>query len=837
MIYNELMRKKTVLGIVAHVDAGKTTLVENLLFQTKTIQKLGRVDYKNSFLDYDHQERERGITIYSKEAYFTYRDCTFYLMDTPGHTDFASEMERSLSVLDMAIVLINGQDGVQPHSKTIWNILKKHHIPTILFVNKMDISYLKKEEIYTSIQKELSPSCLDWKSSQKEEELILASDALLNAYEKQGSLDEIIIQEEFQNRSFFPALFGSALKGDGVLELLDLLAQLSIEKNYPETLGAIVYKVTSDTHGRLLAHVKITGGEVHVKEKLEPYGKIDQIRLYQGALYDAIECAKAGMLVTLKGLENIHVGMGLGYEMEQSLTSLQACMTYRLLYPKGTNLLALKESLNRLSLEDPSLNIEMDEENKDIQIHLMGKLQKEVLAKRIDELCQVEVSFDQGRIVYLETISKSIKGASHFEPLRHYAEVHLELSPLKKGSGIEIENKIPADTLSLQFQKSILSVLEKKNFYGVLTNSLLTDVKITLLAGKGSLKHTTGGDFRQATRRAVRQALMKTESVLLEPYLQFEIRIPSNFLSKVLFDLENRFAKVEVESLNEEWMRVCGKAPVSTMADYQVDILSSTKGLGRYEFVLVGYAICHNSEEVIQERKYKPNLDLRNPSSSLFCAHGTSYTVEWNEADDKMDIQLEKESSLSSYVHKQSCIHEEDLKRILARTNSNNRNEHKVMAKKIQEKKEKSKQIEHRPKVLMVDGYNMLFAWQRFQNEDDFMLKREELIEILSSYQAYTKELLFLVFDGYRVKNNLGNQYQKGKMSVIYTAESQSADAYIEKYVYEHQHEFDFEVASSDALIQNSVFASGAKRLSARELENRIDFIHHQIQEELEVKR
>ena len=833
--YNKSMLKRIVLGILAHVDAGKTTLVENILFQTKVTKKLGRVDHHDSFLDDDQQERTRGITIYSKETFFSYQNSEFYLLDTPGHMDFVSEMERTLSVLDIAIILINGQDGVQSHTRTIWKMVEKHHIPTILFVNKMDISHFQKEELLQSIHQNLTISCLDWDGDQREEELILSSDFLLEVYEKRGSLDEESIQKGFQNRSFFPVLFGSALKGNGVVKLLELLNDLTQNKQYPETFGGIVYKVTSDMNGSLLTHVKLTGGSLRVKERIEPYGKIDQIRLYQGSSYEVIEEAKAGMIVTLKGLEKIKVGIGLGYEMNQSSPSIQACMIYRLLYPKNANLLALKTSLNRLSLEDPSLKVVI-EEHQDIQIHLMGQLQKEILAKRIYELCQVEVTFDTGHIAYLETIKDTVNGVGHFEPPHHYAEVHLKLSPLKRGMGIQIENQISMDALPKPFLKDIVSILEEKNFYGVLTNACLTDLKISLIGAKGSLKLTKSGDFRQAVRRAIRQALMKAENLLLEPYLQFEIRIPQTFLSTVLFDLENRFAQVEVENMYNEWIRIQGKAPVSTMMDYQIVMLSSTKGLGRYEFELIGYDVCHHAQEVIREKNYDPELDIQNPSSSIFCTHKTSYTVKWDQVEEKMDLHLEKGNASISFHHPSIKIEEEELKRIFERANSNNRNQHKIMTKKMQEKKEKARVIPHLPKVLIVDGYNMIFSWQRFQMDGSLMVKREELVEVLFNYQAYIKEPILLVFDGYRVKESQGNRYQKENMTIIYTAESQTADAYIEKYVYEHHHEFDFEVASSDALIQNAVFANGAKRVSARELENRIELANNRLQELLERK-
>ena len=827
--------KRTVIGILAHVDAGKTTLIESILYQTGAIGSLGRVDHRDSFFDFDKQERDRGITIYSKEAHFVYKDIEVYIIDTPGHADFSSEMERTLSVLDMAIVLINGQDGVQAHSETIWKCLEYYHVPTMVFVNKMDTSYLGKEKLLEDIHTKLSNNTIDWLNEDKMEEICFSSDVLLEQFENKGFLTSEEIVEGFYHRSFFPVFFGSALKVQGVDLLLEAIAEFSVDKSYPEEFGARVYKITMAENHTRLTHVKITGGILHAKQKLEEDEKVDQIRLYHGSKFSMLDEAYPGMVVALKGLENFEAGDGLGFEEKQIQPILSAYMDYRLVYPKGTDLLALTMACREISEEDPALEMDIQSETGQIDVHIMGEMQMEVLQKRIFDRCGISVGFNTGRILYRETIKETVKGAGHFEPLRHYAEVQVRLDPLERGKGIVIANETGSDQLSFNWQNTILSALRTKKHRGVLTGSELTDVKITLIAGKGHLKHTEGGDFRQAASRAVRQALMKTSSILLEPYVRFELTVPSESLSKALFDLESKKAQFEIQDNKDGRSVIFGRGCIRLLAHYQNEVNAYSKGQGRFAFQPDGYDVCQDTDEIVAQIGYDPEMDMRNPSSSVFCSNGSGFTVTWDKADEYMDIAQEKVESVSTQ-HRTYRIEEDELKRIFDRSISNNRNfnkQHNPIKKKPKE--EKLKVMKHLPLCLIVDGYNMIFSWDIFKEykDDELEISREKLLDILFNYQAFTGEKMIVVFDGYKVKDNLGTIYSRKDMDVVYTSSNLTADAYIERFVADHQKEYDLTVVSSDSLIQNAIFAHGAKRMSARELFGRITFINQEIEEQL----
>ncbi len=835
--YNTSMgqTKRTVIGILAHVDAGKTTLIESILYQTGAIGALGRVDHRDSFFDFDEQERNRGITIYSKEAHFVYKDIEVYIIDTPGHADFSSEMERTLSVLDMAILLINGQDGVQAHSETIWKCLEYYHIPTLVFVNKMDISYFTQEKLLMDIHAKLSGNCINWLNEDKMEEICFSSDVLLEQYESKGSLTSEEIVEGFYHRSFFPVFFGSALQVKGIDVLLEGIAQFSVDRNYPDDFGARVYKITVAENHTRLTHVKITGGILHAKQRLDEDEKVDQIRLYHGSKFSMLEEAYPGMVVALKGLEHFEAGDGLGFEEKQKQPILNAYMDYRLVYPKGTDLLVLMTTCREISDEDPALEMDIQNETGQIDVHIMGEMQMEVLQKRILDCCGISVGFSTGRILYRETIAESVKGAGHFEPLRHYAEVQVRLDPLVRGKGILIANETGSDQLSFNWQNAILSALRTKKHRGVLTGSELTDVKITLIAGKGHLKHTEGGDFRQAASRAVRQALMKTTSILLEPYVRFELTVPSEFLSKALFDLESKRAQFEIQDSGDGRSVIVGRGCIRLLAHYQNEVNAYSKGQGRFSFQPDGYDMCQDTDEIVTQIGYDPEMDMRNPSSSVFCANGSGFTVTWDQADEYMDIVEEKVESTST-VHRTYRIEEDELKRIFERSTSNNRNFNKQSNPiKKKPKEEKPKVIKHLPACLVVDGYNMIFSWDIFKDykDEELAISREKLLDILFNYQAFTGEKMIVVFDGYKVKDNLGTIYSRKDMEVVYTSSNLTADAYIERFVSDHQKDYDITVASSDGLIQNAIFAQGAKRMSARELFGRITFINHEIEEQL----
>jgi small GTP-binding protein len=830
------MKKQTV-GIVAHVDAGKTTCIEAMLYQSGAIRKLGRVDHRDTVMDYDAEERAHGITIYAKEAHFDYKDTRFYLIDTPGHADFSSEMERSLAILDLAVVVINGQDGVQSHTETIWKCLAHYHIPVLVFINKMDISFLSKEQLIKDLQTKCSDACIAFQEADTEEEASLCDDAMLEEYTETGHLSEEAMRCAFYQRKIFPVLFGSALKMDGIDALLDLLVQMAPERIYPEAFGAKVYKISMDEQGERLAHLKITGGRIAVKEKIGETEKIDAIRMYQGAQYDACKEAEAGDVIAVKGLNSAEAGDGLGFEEKTGHPLLQACMTYELVNDEHANALALAETMKQLAAEDPQLQVSIDEKSQKIQVQIMGEMQKEVLQKKILESSGITVGFGTGEILYQETIASAADGAGHFEPLRHYAEVHLHLEPLPAGSGIVIDTACSSDELNASWQRSILSSLQRKRHLGVLSGSPLTDVRITLIAGKGSIKHTSGGDFRQASLRAVRQALMKADSVLLEPYDSFVLSVPAAFLSRALFDLQQRHADVKVSEQENGWMNISGRGPVRMMVNYQNEVIAYTKGSGRYTSSFEGYHPCMDAASIIAEIGYDPQMDLKNPADSVFCANGTGYNAGWAEADAQMDIPLKKESS-ASYHTETVKVAEEDLHAILQSASSNNRNASKEMHSAVQkdEKESRKRAAPHLPSLLIIDGYNMIYDWPETKDlvKEDLYAARNTLLAILQNYQAYTKDAMIVVFDGYLKKDNPGSVIKKKDLTIVYTKTDETADAWIESAGYRYRGIYALSVATSDGLIQNAVFSQGALRISAREMHERIAFADRQIKEKSE---
>lgn len=823
--------KKLTIGILAHVDAGKTTCAEGLLYTSGALKQMGRVDHGDTVLDYDAQERQHGITIYAKETHFHWKNTEVYVIDTPGHVDFSSEMERTLQVLDLAVVLINGQDGVQSHTRTIQQCLKQYHVPAVIFVNKMDISHLTEAELMQDLHKEWGDSCIQWNTADRDENLAMLNEQMLDEYTETGSISEGEIQHAFYQRECFPVLFGSALKLDGIQGLADLINFLSLEREYPSSFGAVVYKVSEDEKGNRLTHLKITGGTLKAKQKINDTAKVDQIRSYSGTQFQLLLQAEAGDTIAVTGLRDFEPGMGLGFEKDRSAPLLKGFMNYELVLPEGSSELILADTCKKLAEEDPQLHISMDEHTGRIHVQIMGDMQKEILQKRIFEDSGIMVGFSEGRIIYQETIAAAVEGAGHFEPLRHYAEVHIRLEPLQRGEGIRVENECPMDMLSSAFQKNILSALERHHHRGVLTGSPLTDVRIVLTAGRGSLKHTSGGDFMQVSSRAVRQALMKADSILLEPYEAFELFVPSENLSRVLYDMEQRNADVKVEELSEENMRITGNGPVRTLMNYQRELTALSGGRGRISSSLTGYAPSHAQETLTEESGYDPEMDLRNPADSVFCAEGTGYTVSWREADSHMHIQEKNADSSSSLMMEKIRVRDEDLKTILIKAGGNNRNAEKLNAenrrkntKEKEEKQEKKVQPEILPGLLMVDGYNMIFSWDSLSElaEESLAMARDRLIDDLYNYLPYSGEPIVLVFDGYKVRDNIGTEIQKGDLKIIYTKEGETADAYLEKSAYELKGRYRVTYATSDALIQNAVFSQGGSRLPARGLEREL---------------
>lgn len=818
------MRKKITVGIVSHVDAGKTTCIESMLFQAKEIRKLGRVDHQDAFLDFDQQERARGITIFSKEASLTWKDCEIYIIDTPGHIDFSSEMERSLQILDFAILLINGQDGIQSHTETIWNCLQQYHIPTLLFINKMDITHHSKEELFQDVLEKCSENCIDLESPSANEQWAMVNEEIMNAYIEKEEVPFSLCQKAILKREAFPCIFGSALKQDGIISLLDAIVNYSIEKEYPKEFGAKVFKISKDEQGNRLTHIKVTGGKLTCKQKINEEEKVDQIRLYKGQHFQAAQEVDAGTICVLKGLSSFEVGQGLGIEKDSPTPLLNAYMTYQLLLPKDVNPLEMKQVCDQLAQEDPQLHIQYSEENKTISIRLMGAIQMEVLSKLIYERSGIQVAFGPGRIIYKETITNTVIGKGHFEPLRHYAEVHLKLEPLPRNSGMVFESNLSSNALAINWQRLILTHLQEKEHRGILTRSPITDIKISVVAGKAHLKHTMGGDFRQATYRAIRQGLMKAECILLEPYYTFTLVVPTSSLSKALYDLERKSASFQIKSSSDTTSTIEGKGPVSEFTNYQQEVISYTKGLGKFTCSLYGYELCHNSEEVIEKRQYHPDLDRHNPTGSVFCKNGSGYYVPWNEADELMHIQ-EKKASISSYHASKYTISEQEAKRAFQNMSGQNKNTNKQPKKKAKINSEKPWKVQPtKPVCVIIDGYNQIFCWDAFKKLDqkDIASARDQLIDWVSNYQGYRNCRVLLVFDAYRIKNSETRNYKRGGLEIIYTQYNQTADSYIERIVSELKKEYQLTVASSDGLIQNSILAQGCQRMSARECENAI---------------
>ena len=816
------MERKSV-GILAHVDAGKTTCVESFLYHCNVIRKLGRVDHGDSDLDYDVDERDHGITIYSKEATLSWKDTELNLIDTPGHADFSAEMERVLSVIDLAVVLISGQDGVQAHTETIMSCLAFYQVPVLFFVNKMDIAEKSEEELTADLTAHFG-DCIPMAGQDTMELLGMVNDDMLNEYLETGKVSDQRIAHAVSTRQFFPVLFGSALKDIGMRDLLDAICRYSEAPEPNSEFGARVFKISMN-EGERLTHVKITGGSLKAKQKLSDEEKVDQIRIYHGARFEAVSEAVQGQIAVLRGLKKIEAGQGLGFEKDLERPMIEPCLHYELETERENDKKLLMETLRRLQEEDPMLNADVDEDTGAIGISIMGEMQAEILQKRIERECGLSVTFSAPRILFRETIANEVIGSGHFEPLRHYAEVHVRLSPAKRGEGIVVKSECPGDDFPAHFQNTALSALRSIPHKGVLTGSLLTDVEIVLIAGKGHIKHTEGGDFRNAARRAVRQGLMKAESLLLEPYCRFEISLPKESLSYCLFDLQNRGASFEAEE-KPSGMSVKGKGPLRTMMNYQSTVLSYTKGQGRCVLQPCGYEVCSDQEAIVSEIGYDPTADLRNPPGSVFCTHGSSFTVSWENSDAYMAIKPESKEETYTYSHSRYHVSEEEMKAIIDSQSGNNRNPNK---KKPEKKKPESQKPPRPAKILprcrIVDGYNMLYAFDSTRSlaQRDLSVAREILIDELAAYQAYTGEKMIVVFDGYRRSDNPGSSQGNDAFLVIYTATGETADERIEKLAHELKDTYELLVASSDGLVQNSVFAQGAFRISARMLEGEMN--------------
>lgn len=830
--------KNIVIGILAHVDAGKTTLSEAMLYQTGAIRNLGRVDHKNAFLDTDIQERDRGITIFSKQAEMTYKDTKLMLLDTPGHVDFSAEMERTLQVLDYAVLVISGREGVQGHTVTLWKLLQKYEIPVFLFINKMDLEGADRAQILEELQSSLSAGCLDFEDSE-EEQAAMCEEGLLEEYLETGHISVPSIRNSISNRKIFPCYFGSALRMSGVEGFLDGIVQFTEEPSYPKQFGARIYKITRDPQGMRLTHMKITGGTLSVKETLDlpdapgaSGEKVNQIRIYSGGKYQTVQEAEAGTVCAVAGLEHTHAGQGLGVEESENRFVLEPAMSYGVLLPDGADVHRTLQQLKQLEEEDPQLHIAWNSQTEEIQIQLMGEVQLEILKEMIRQRFDLELEFGEGKVAYRETIAKPVIGAGHFEPLRHYAEVHLLLEPGDPGSGVVLDTACREDLLDRNWQRLILTHLAERDFPGVLTGSPLTDVKITLLAGRAHLKHTEGGDFRQATYRAVRQGLRKTQSILLEPWYDFELEVPQDMTGRAMADIQRMGGSFELPQTRGDLSLIAGKAPVSEMKGYMAEVNSYTRGYGHLSCSVAGYEPCHDAEKVMEEIGYRVDEDTENTADSVFCSHGAGYLVPWDQVDDHVHIILDRSvlpdqnKTMGRPEEYSRSIGVEDFAE-MPEAPLQKRTQGSIGPRVIEGEQgyQKTKSAEIQKEYLVVDGYNIIFAWEELKSlaKTSMDAARTALIEILSNYQGYRRCKVIIVFDAYKIKGGERRQEKHGSVDVVFTKEGETADTYIERLTYEMNGKYRVRVATSDRQEQIIALGNGAFRLSASELKGEIE--------------
>ena len=878
------IQKHICTALLAHVDAGKTTLAEAILYLTGGIRKLGRVDHQDAFLDNFAMERARGITIFSKQAEVMLDDMEMTLIDTPGHVDFSAEMERTLQILDYAVLLISGADGVQSHVETLWRLLKKYEIPTFLFINKMDQQGTDRTSLLLELQKKLDEHCIDFSAAEDPlmdgetaEAIALCEESLLEQYLETGEIRKEDAARMIARRKIFPCYFGSALKLQGVQELLDALRVYSVQKNYPEEFAARVYKISRDEQGNRLTHMKITGGSLKVKAVLRGGDgedaweeKVNQIRVCSGSSFRAVNEAQAGMVCAVTGLNHTKAGEGLGTECGVHLPVLEPVLSYQIRIPEDCDVHQTYRKFLQLEEEEPELHITWNKELGEIYAQLMGEVQTEVLKNMISERFGIAVEFGAGSIVYKETIVKPVIGIGHFEPLRHYAEVHLLMEPGEPGSGLQFETTCSEDVLDRNWQRLILTHLAEKQHIGVLTGSEITDMKITLIAGRAHQKHTEGGDFRQATYRALRQGLRSAENVLLEPVYEFRLELPLDCAGRAMTDIQKMhgsFSPMEIEGENAV---LKGTAPVVTMRGYQTELISYTKGKGRMMCSVSSYQPCHNAEEVIEARGYDPEGDLENPTGSVFCAHGAGFVVDWDlvpeyahldtsgvlgqkKNDDDQDIvenEYEPRTDVpagptSRYDRSNLTITNDELEEIFTRTYGPIKREKSGWQKSRRMDYSESassapaKKQEVRDEYLLVDGYNIIFSWEELNELAKVNVEsaRTKLMDILSNYQGYKKMNLILVFDAYRVEGGQGSVQKYHNIYVVYTKEAETADQYIEKTVHAIGRKYNVTVATSDALEQVIILGQGGRRMSAHDLEEEIAAMRREIREQYTEKR
>lgn len=885
--------KQLVVGILAHVDSGKTTLSEGLLYENGSIRKIGRVDNKDAFLDTFALEKERGITIFSKQAVLHRGEDTITLLDTPGHVDFSAEMERTLWLLDAAVLVISASDGIQGHTRTLWKLLKKHNVPVVLFINKMDQPGADKEKLLELIKSQLDDGCVDFSALDTEmdialeaaqdqahpalpeemlEQIAVSEESLLEYFLEYGALTKEQIVETIAKRRIFPCLFGSALKNDGVKQLLAILYEYIKMPDYGGEFGARVYKIARDEQGNRLTYLKVTGGSLKVKESLSADTKngdrwdekVNQIRVYSGAKFETVNEAFPGCVCAVTGLTQTVAGEGLGIEADGELPVLEPVLVYSVVLPDDVDALSMLPNLRQLEEEDPQLHIVWEEETKELKVQLMGEVQLEILKSQICERFGVKVSFEEGAIVYKETIADTVEGVGHFEPLRHYAEVHLLLSPGEPGTGIQVLTDCSEDLLARNWQRLIMTHVEEREHRGVLTGSVLTDVKVTLVSGKAHLKHTEGGDFRQATYRAIRQGLMQATSVLLEPHYEFRLEVPASMVGRAMTDLEMMHGNFVLQESGgfadgngmESKAVLTGTIPVSTARGYSVQVTSYTKGMGHFFCTLKGYYPCHNTESVVERIGYHPEEDVRNPADSVFCMHGVGEIIPWDQVKDYMHVSGAGEAIYrnddgapvyyegmkpltgSGKENSEIIMGVEEIDAIIDKTRySNKKNDfsHKpgYLKKKPQAKDYGSSKASQTvtynpkpkaPKYLLVDGYNVIFAWKELKElaEKNIDGARGALMDILCNYQAICRMEVILVFDAYRVEGHATEFSDYNNIHVVFTKEAETADFYIEHFAHENSKRYDITVVTSDGLEQVIIRGAGCALLSSREFEEEI---------------
>ena len=860
------MKEKLTVGILAHVDAGKTTLSEQILYRTGKLRKAGRVDHQDAFLDNFELERARGITIFSKQALFETDHREITLLDTPGHVDFSAEMERTLQVLDYAILIISGADGVQGHTQTLWKLLQSYHIPTFLFVNKMDQDGADRDTLCLELKKKLSDSCIIFDDDRNDdvfyEEIAMTDEDALEQFMENNSVNQADVCKLIREQKVYPVYYGSALKGQGVDSLLRGLDILTLPPVYPREFGAKVFKITRGDQGERLTHIKITGGSLKVKTSFENLGKADQIRSYHGKKYTLMEEAGAGTICAVTGLNGTSAGQGLGREEMGGSPVLEPVLSYQMILPEDADLPHVLRNLKILEEEEPMLHVTWDSHLMEIHVQLMGQVQIEILKSIMLSRFHLEVDFGPGKILYKETVQKPVIGIGHYEPLRHYAEVQLLIEPGEKGSGVVCQSRCSEDVLDKNWQRLILTHIEEKEHVGVLAGMPLTDVKISILAGRAHKKHTEGGDFRQATYRAIRQGLKKAENILLEPWYYYHLEVPSGQVGRAMTDIQQMHGTLETPQTDGDYTVISGIAPAVNLQDYQEEVWTYTKGKGRLSLRLKGYLPCHNQEEVLKATDYDSERDVDNPTGSVFCSHGAGYVVPWDKVGEYAHIKEKAEfitgitgtpSSFKARADKGSVrnlygednqfheiyqrefgkgLEKEEKRRQqeMKTLNFNEVNDHKSGrsqgdAGKDNYTRYKGNQEAAQKKYLLVDGYNIIFAWDELKTlaQADLGAARLKLMDILSNYQGFIGDILILVFDAYKVEGNRGEIFKYHNIHVVFTKEKETADQYIEKTTHEIARKYQVRVATSDSLEQVIVMGQGAERISAEDFYKEID--------------